>query len=100
MLTAGPLFPGVDDRDQIERIFKGLGTPTVQSWPGMVELPNYHPEQQLPSFPGKAWGELVPGLEPAGADLLRSCLEYEPQKRESAKGLLTHEYVINVEHPE
>ena len=36
MLTAGPLFPGVDDRDQIERIFKGLGTPTVQSWPGAL----------------------------------------------------------------
>ena len=31
-----PLFPGIDEEDQLKRILKLLGTPTADSWPEMV----------------------------------------------------------------
>nr|CAH8829476.1 unnamed protein product [Trichobilharzia regenti] len=42
MSNAGrTLFPGYDVEDQLQRIFKLLGTPTESTWPSVVELPDY-----------------------------------------------------------
>lgn len=38
-----PLFPGSDVDDQLKRIFKLLGTPTDDSWPGVSQLADYKP---------------------------------------------------------
>lgn len=38
-----PLFPGSDVDDQLKKIFKVLGTPTEESWPGVSQLPDYKP---------------------------------------------------------
>lgn len=38
-----PLFPGTDVDDQLKKIFKILGTPTEDSWPGVSQLPDYKP---------------------------------------------------------
>lgn len=36
-----PLFPGSDIEDQLKRIFKILGEPTEENWPGVSLLPDY-----------------------------------------------------------
>jgi len=36
-----PLFRGRNEKDQLLRIFKVLGTPTLYDWPGMAALPKY-----------------------------------------------------------
>ena len=36
-----PLLPGRGEFDQIERIFKLLGTPSEKIWPGCSELPHF-----------------------------------------------------------
>lgn len=42
MANAGrPLFPGNDVDDQLKRIFKLLGTPTEDTWPGISKLPDH-----------------------------------------------------------
>ncbi len=42
MVNGKPLFPGTNNDDQLLRIFKVMGTPTEQMWPGIVQLkPNY-----------------------------------------------------------
>lgn len=38
-----PLFPGSDVDDQLKRIFKLLGTPTEDTWPGVSQLADYKP---------------------------------------------------------
>lgn len=38
-----PLFPGSDVDDQLKRIFKLLGTPSEETWPGLTQLPDYKP---------------------------------------------------------
>jgi len=98
MVTGRPLFPGSDDKDQLNHILKGLGTPTAETWPGMVELPQ--PPAEWPQHPGKPWDQLVPGIEPAGITALASMLVYEHSKRESARALLNYPYLATTERPE
>ncbi len=39
LLLKHPLFPGEGEIDQISKIFKILGIPTEESWPGVSSLP-------------------------------------------------------------
>lgn len=36
-----PLFPGSDVLDQLMKIFRVLGTPTEETWPGVTHLADY-----------------------------------------------------------
>lgn len=40
MLTGEPLFPGEGENDQISKIFKIMGAPNEEKWPGYALLPN------------------------------------------------------------
>ncbi|PRP80443.1 hypothetical protein PROFUN_11898 [Planoprotostelium fungivorum] len=90
MVTRQPLFPGDSEIDELYRIFRVLGTPNEQVWPEVTDLPNYKT-----SFPGWRAADItriVPGLSPAGYDLLLKMLVYDPSKRISAKRALDHPY--------
>lgn len=39
LLRMEPLFPGKSDIDQLNKIFKELGTPSERIWPGYSKLP-------------------------------------------------------------
>lgn len=41
MANGRPLFAGTSETDQLDRIFRHLGTPTEALYPGIVELPEY-----------------------------------------------------------
>merc|ERR1712217_647430 len=41
MVNGRPLFPGNTDTDQLQKIFKIMGTPSEQSWPTIAELPDW-----------------------------------------------------------
>merc|ERR1711879_965568 len=54
MATGSPLFPGQNDSDQLCKVFELLGTPDVNTWPGITELPDYHKyASRIPPFSGK-----------------------------------------------
>lgn len=42
-VTLRPLFPGDSEIDQLFRIFRTLGTPTDNTWPGVYKLPDFKP---------------------------------------------------------
>ncbi|CEG64360.1 Putative CMGC/CDK/CDC2 protein kinase [Rhizopus microsporus] len=42
MLTMQPLFPGDSQIDQLFKIFRALGTPTEEMWPGVTALPDFN----------------------------------------------------------
>ena len=48
MVPGRPLFPGNDADDELKRIFKLLGTPCEDSWPGVSQLPDF---KQFPLYP-------------------------------------------------
>ena len=40
LILRKPLFPGQGENDQLSKIFKALGFPTEERWPGVTSLPN------------------------------------------------------------
>ena len=43
MATGQPLFPGSAIENQLELIFRTLGTPTEASWPGIASYKSFEP---------------------------------------------------------
>lgn len=90
MAMRNPLFPGDSEIDEIFKIFKVLGTPTDDVWPGVQQLPDY--KDSFPSWSGVPLRKAVPQLDSAGLDLLKGMLVYDPAGRTSAKRCLNHSY--------
>lgn len=89
MCTRKPLFPGDSEIDEIFKIFRVLGTPSEEDWPGVTSLPDYKatfPKWKRPD------SEIVPNLNDNGCHLLESLLEYDPAQRLSAKKACQHPY--------
>ncbi|XP_072333933.1 cyclin-dependent kinase 11B isoform X5 [Scyliorhinus torazame] len=91
-LTQKPLFPGKSEIDQINKIFKELGTPSEKIWPGYNELPAVK-KMTFTEYPfnnlRKRFGAL---LSDQGFDLMNKFLTYCPAKRITAEEALKHEY--------
>lgn len=92
MCTKKAFFPGDSEIDEIFKIFKILGTPTEEEWPGVTTLPDYKT-----SFPKwqREKKDLVPDLGQDGNDLLDGMLVYDPASRTSAKQAVTSPYFTN-----
>ena len=89
--TPRALFPGDSEIDQLFRIFRVLGTPSDQDWPGVTRLPYY--SQTFPSWPALRLDRAVPALAGPAADLLGRLLAYEPSTRITARAALAHSFI-------
>ena len=94
MITSHPLFPGSNEQDELHRIFKGLGTPTQATWPGVSELPEWKPD--FYQYPAQSWASLVPGIDAPGIDLISQLAKPDPNQRLSAKTALEHPYFRDI----
>ena len=90
MCTRKPLFPGDSEIDEIFKIFRVLGTPTEEEWPGVQSFPDFKPS--FPKWQRNYSQPLVPGLDDEGLDLLDGLLVYDPASRISAKQACAHSY--------
>ncbi|XP_058109734.1 cell division control protein 2 homolog A isoform X1 [Magnolia sinica] len=90
MVNQRPLFPGDSEIDELFKIFRVLGTPNEETWPGVTALPDF--KSAFPKWPSKDLATVVPDLEPAGIDLLSKMLFLEPSRRITARNALEHEY--------
>ncbi|CAO0792705.1 unnamed protein product [Mucor circinelloides] len=90
MASGRPLFPGNSISDQLQRIFKVLGTPTEETWPKVSQLPEYKRDFEI--FPKIQLETLLPKVDHLGIDLLKRLLEYPPEKRITASDALQHPY--------
>lgn len=95
LLTMKPLFPGKSEIDQINRIFKELGTPSDKIWPGppsYSELPAVK-KMTFTEYPfNNLRNKFGAYLTDKGFDLLNRFLTYDPKRRITAEKALTHEY--------
>lgn len=94
MAVGKPLFDGDSEIDTIFKIFRMLGTPTQDSWPGLTVLPNFR--MSFPSWPSRTWAAChecaLEKLEASGVELISSLLIYDPKKRASARNIVRHPY--------
>lgn len=91
MISGSPLFTGRNDRDQLTKIFRVLGTPTPELWPDIVDLPDFN-LAECPAFPRQNLNEMFGSIGEEGVDLLARMLEYDPAKRISARDALNHPF--------
>ncbi|XP_064459445.1 cyclin-dependent kinase 11B-like isoform X2 [Ornithodoros turicata] len=92
LLTMKPLFPGKSDIDQLNRIFKDLGTPSEKIWPGYSELPLVR-KVTFTEYPYNSLrGRFGHTLSNLGFDLLNKFLTYYPSQRITAEDALRHEF--------
>ncbi|WOL16123.1 cyclin-dependent kinase G-2-like [Canna indica] len=105
LLAKEPLFSGKTEFDQLDKIFRILGTPNEKIWPGFSKLPGVkvnfvkQPYNKLrEKFPPTSFSGR-PTLSEAGFDLLNKLLTYDPEKRITAEAALNHHWFNEVPLP-
>lgn len=83
LITKKPLFPGDSEIDELFAIFKVLGTPTEEVWPGVSQLPAF--SSTFPDWDKKDMASVLDNAEPLAVNLVESMLKYDPASRISAK---------------
>ncbi|KAL2900677.1 Cyclin-dependent kinase G-2 [Bienertia sinuspersici] len=102
LLTNKPLFDGKTEVEQLDKIFRTLGTPSDKIWSGYSHLPGFktnfvHQQynQLHKKFPrGSFTGS--PVLSDSGLDLLSQLLTYDPDRRITAEEALNHPWFQEV----
>ncbi|XP_066348141.1 cyclin-dependent kinase G-2-like [Miscanthus floridulus] len=105
LLAKEPLFNGKTEFEQLDKIFRTLGTPNEKIWTGYAKLPGVkvnfvkQPYNRLrDKFPAASFSGR-PILSEAGFDLLNRLLTYDPDKRISADDALKHKWFSEVPLP-
>lgn len=94
MITGTAIFPGVRDTyDQLDKIFKVLGTPTEEDWSGVTRLPGYK-ALKLGQYRSKKLGLYWPRLHDVvhGETMATAFLQLDPQRRIGADEAMHHAY--------
>ncbi|XP_050301282.1 cyclin-dependent kinase 14 isoform X1 [Anthonomus grandis grandis] len=94
MITGMAIFPGVRDTyDQLDKIFKVLGTPTEEDWAGCTRLPGYN-TQKLGNYKPRRLGLCWPRLYDVlyGEAMATALLQLDPLKRLGAEEAMQHKY--------
>lgn len=77
------IFPGDSELQQLLHIFKLLGTPSEDVWPGVTKLKDWH---EFPQWHPQDLARVFPRLCPAGIDLMAKMFEYDPARRVTVRG--------------
>lgn len=93
IFTRHAIFPGDGGEiNQLDKIYNVLGTPTVQDWPGIVDMQWFEllrPTERKPSTFEEKYKDRV---SPMGFELLQAMFLYDPTARPTAADVLEHPF--------
>ena len=100
LYTKTATFQGTEEVSQLFKIFEIMGTPTLESWPNIENLPWF--EMLKPRINKKPTFEVEykPLMTPDSFDLAQKLLELVPSRRLTAEQALEHHYFHNDPKPE
>jgi len=90
MSNREPLFPGDSEIDELYKIFRALGTPRNEIWPGVERFKDF--QLAFPKWPGKHLSRCLPYMDQEGVDLFSLMLRYDPIKRITCREAMDHPY--------
>jgi serine/threonine protein kinase len=94
----GPIFPGENEFDQINQIFKILGTPTKCKWPwGYNQAENLG--IKFPVYYKKDLKGILGYIGQDGINLLNEIFQFDSTKRPSCNKILNHPYFRLIPKP-
>jgi len=94
----GPIFPGENEFDQINQIFKILGTPTKCKWPwGYNQAENLG--IKFPVYYKKDLKGILGYIGQDGINLLNEIFQFDSAKRPSCNKILNHPYFRLIPKP-
>ena len=103
LLSGSPLFNGQAEIDQLQKIFKMLGTPNDRIWPEFSSLPSV----KTVTFAEQPYNKLrqkfprdSTGLSDKGFELLNRMLTYDPAKRFTCDDALNDPFFAEFPHPQ
>ncbi|KAK6936490.1 Protein kinase domain, partial [Dillenia turbinata] len=76
MVNQRPLFPGDSEIDELFKIFRVMGTPNEDTWPGVTSMPDF--KSAFPKWP------------------LKKMLCLDPSRRITARSALEHDYFKDI----
>jgi cyclin-dependent kinase 16 len=95
MVTGHAIFPGSTDDEQLNLIWRMLGTPSEETWPGVSRLPQFS-ASRFEKHPPRDISTHVPRLHKDGVDLLSHMLRLNPKIRISAAEAMSHVHFANL----
>ncbi|XP_063931842.1 cyclin-dependent kinase 11B-like isoform X2 [Zophobas morio] len=90
-LLMNPLFPGKSEVEQLNRMFKCLGSPTEKIWPGFNKLPVVQKTKFIHHQPSNLRKKFQM-LNDLGLNFLLNFLSYDPHQRVTAEEALKHPF--------
>ncbi|XP_066566178.1 cyclin-dependent kinase 16 isoform X3 [Amia ocellicauda] len=91
MSTGRPLFPGSTVEEELHFIFKLLGTPNEETWPGITSNEDFT-SYNYPRYRADSLHNHTPRLDNDGVQLLSKLLQFEGRKRISADEAMRQPY--------
>ncbi|XP_078341209.1 cyclin-dependent kinase 17-like isoform X3 [Crassostrea virginica] len=91
MACGRPLFPGSTVEDELHYIFKILGTPTEENFPGISKNEEFL-SYNFSNYESENLINVAPRLDSEGLDLLSTLLLYEAKRRASASEGMRHAF--------
>ena len=82
MMKGEPLFKGMNDIDQIVKVFQVLGTPTEENWPQMTGLPDYGKILFKPCKE-QSLDQVLPKASTSFRELVQSLIIFDETRRPS-----------------
>lgn len=98
LLSKRPLFPGKDEPEQLDLIFRTIGHPTEDTWPGWQKL-SLANMVKLDPFRLPRLRQTLSRLSPGALDLIEKLLQLDPVKRPTAAQALDHDWFWSEPYP-
>ena len=98
LYTLKPIFPGIDEFDQLNKILKITGTPEYNDWPegfALIQKLNI----RIPNYNKGNLKQIVFNANEDAIDFLEYIFQVNPEKRPSAGELLKHPYFTEIQRP-
>jgi len=99
-ISGRPIFPGTSTMNQLDKIIEVTGRPTAEDVAAIKSPFAATMLESLPPSRPRSLTEIFPTASAEALDLMRMCLQFNPEKRCSAEEAIRHPYVAQFHNPD